>query len=190
MRSWRNRWPNAVLVALGLLYPFLVYVGLLKFSPGFVVAGALVFIALRVLVSDKSAGGRLVRIISLAAAGAVVVAVVTIDSELALKLYPITVSLGFAVAFGYSLIRPPSIVERIARLTILEFTTQAQRYASSVTAVWLIFFLVNAAISGWTALSASRETWVLYNGLISYGLIAALFGCELVARRLFMERQA
>jgi uncharacterized membrane protein len=41
----------------------------------------------------------------------------------------------------------------------------------------------------YTALYCSFGTWALYNGAVAYVLIGAMFGAELVTRRLFMRRQ-
>ena len=56
------------------------------------------------------------------------------------------------------------------------------RYTRTVTWVWCGFFAVNAGIALWTALATSLETWALYNGLISYGLMGLLLGGELLVR--------
>ncbi len=62
------------------------------------------------------------------------------------------------------------------------------RYTRQVTGVWCGFFVVNAAIAVWTAVSASREIWALYNGFIAYIAMGTLFAGEwLLRRRLFPE---
>jgi uncharacterized membrane protein len=59
-----------------------------------------------------------------------------------------------------------------------------------VTLAWCGFFLVNGTIAAWTALAAPLAWWTLYNGLLSYLLIAALFGAEWVARGVYRRRVA
>jgi uncharacterized membrane protein len=49
--------------------------------------------------------------------------------------------------------------------------------------VWCGFFILNGCMAAWTAFAASRETWALYNGLISYLLMGVLFAGEWVFRR-------
>jgi uncharacterized membrane protein len=51
-----------------------------------------------------------------------------------------------------------------------------------VTAVWLGFFLANAAISTATAIGGSLELWTLYNGFISYVIMGVLFISEWILR--------
>jgi len=52
-----------------------------------------------------------------------------------------------------------------------------------VTAVWVGFLLVNAAISLWTVLWGSLEQWALWNGLLSYLAMGTLFTAEYLVRR-------
>jgi uncharacterized membrane protein len=48
-----------------------------------------------------------------------------------------------------------------------------------------VFFLINGAIALATALWASEAVWSLYTGVISYGLMGALFGIEFLVRLRF-----
>jgi uncharacterized membrane protein len=47
----------------------------------------------------------------------------------------------------------------------------------------VVFLLCNGAIALYTALVSSREVWALYNGLIAYGLMGAMFAGEWLVRR-------
>lgn len=167
------------LVAVGLAYPFLVYVGLRYLSPAVPIAGLLALAVLR-LALGGGRGGPLAPVLWMAAGGALLLVVL---SPLAgLKAYPVLLSLGLAGLFAYSVLRPPSIVERIARLREPDLTVDAVPYLRGVTLAWIAFFLLNAALSAATALSGSLELWTLYNGLLSYLLMAALFAGELIVR--------
>ena len=64
-----------------------------------------------------------------------------------------------------------------------ELDEQAIRYTRNVTVAWVVFFLLNAAISLWTALYGDLATWTLYNGFISYILIGLMFGGEFLLRQ-------
>ena len=97
--------------------------------------------------------------------------------------YPVAINCVLLLLFAGSLLRPPSIVERIARLQTPNLPPAAVPYTRHVTQVWCGFFMMNGGISAWTAIAASREAWLLYNGLISYLLMGALFGGELLYRR-------
>ena len=58
----------------------------------------------------------------------------------------------------------------------------------NVTWAWCGFFILNGAIASWTALYASLATWTLYNGAISYGLIAVMFTGEWLVRHQLRSR--
>lgn len=172
---------SAGLLALALAYPLIAYIALHWLSP-LLVAGGLVGVAgLRLLVQSRSSEHRFgAGALGVAALGVALLA--PFDGVAAIKLYPIAVSLGFAAIFAWTLIRPPSAIERIARLWGSELDERGIAYTRKVTTVWIGFFLLNAAISAWTA-GESLETWTLYNGFLSYVLTGALFLAEYVVRQ-------
>jgi uncharacterized membrane protein len=126
-----------------------------------------------------------VMLLSCASAGIVVT-----DSELLLRFYPSLVNLGLLIAFGATLVRGPSMIEKFARLGSPDLPPGAVRYTRRVTQVWCAFFVLNGAFSAYTALYWSRASWSLYNGIIAYGLIGALLAGEYVWRRLFVLPRA
>ncbi len=170
-------------VALTLAYPVLVYFCLDHFEPRWL---ALLLAAIAVL--RAIATRELVWIC--AGAGALVLAAVSAlgNELLPLKLYPVLVNLVLLVVFATSLIHPPTIIERLARLREPDLPIAGQRYTRRVTQVWCVFFIGNGAIALGTALWASPATWALYNGLISYALIGTLFAGEWLVRRRVMSR--
>ena len=113
---------------------------------------------------------------------AVLVVAFTFGHQPGLKFYPALVNLGFLLLFGASLLSPPSFVERIARLRDPLLPDAAVAYTTRVTWAWTIFFAVNGSIAAITALWASDEVWMLYNGLIAYLLIGLLAGGEWLLR--------
>lgn len=174
------------IAALGIAYPFLVYFGLRFISPIWMVAGLLVLLAFRFLFDRGGTRQRLMPVFAVAGVG--VLALVVLSPLAGLKAYPILVSLGFAGLFAASLIRPPTIIERIARLREPDLPPSAIPYLRNVTLAWIAFFLLNATLSAATAFSGSMEAWTLYNGLISYFLIGAMFAAEFTIRW-FLRRQ-
>ena len=179
-----NQSIGLILVAIGLLYPFLVYLGLNNMKPGAVIILVLIFAGLRIVFSTH--GDRFFRqgLRGIAIFAAIVVlAGFLIESEFAVKAYPVAMNIGFAAIFSYTLFRQPTMIERFARLREHVITERIRRYTHHVTCVWIVFFLLNGSASAWTALWGSREQWMLYNGVISYGLIAALFGLEFLLRQ-------
>jgi len=97
--------------------------------------------------------------------------------------YPIFMNALMLSLFAASLLHPPSVIERLARLRHPDLPPDGVAYTRRVTQVWCGFFVANGGIAAWTAFAASRETWVLYNGLISYLLMGALFVGEWLFRR-------
>jgi len=61
------------------------------------------------------------------------------------------------------------------------------QYLSRLTALWAVFFALNGMTALWTS-TASMEVWTLYNGLISYFIVAALIGAELLFRSYYKKR--
>jgi len=99
------------------------------------------------------------------------------------KAYPVAVSLAAAAVFALSLHFPPPVIERIARLTEPDLPPKGVAYTRRVTEVWVGFLLLNASISAATAVWGSLDQWTLWNGLLSYLAMGALFAGEFVVRQ-------
>lgn len=97
--------------------------------------------------------------------------------------YPVFMNALMLGLFAASLWNPPSAVERLARLRHPDLPPESVAYTRQVTRIWCGFFTANGGIAAWTAFAASREAWVLYNGLIAYLLMGALFAGEWLYRR-------
>ncbi|MFL9964694.1 hypothetical protein PQR02_27230 [Paraburkholderia sediminicola] len=117
-------------------------------------------------------------------------AIVVTDSELLLRLYPSLVNLGLLIAFGATLVRGPSMIEKFARLGNPDLPPGAVRHTRRVTQAWCAFFVLNGAFSAYTALYWGRASWSLYNGAIAYGLIGVLLVAEVIWRYLVVLPRA
>lgn len=106
-----------------------------------------------------------------------------VDAELGMRAYPVAINAMMLSVFSTSLWRGRPIIERLARLREPELSPAGVRYTRRVTRAWCGFFLVNGGIAAWTALYADLAMWSLYNGAISYGLIALMFIGEWLCRR-------
>jgi len=175
---------------LWLVYPLVILFGLKVAEPRYV---ALV-LALALLLRRGREAARLLSSLSrvdLVVLGSLLllagVTAVT-NSEQLLRLYPAAMNLGMLLLFGMSLIDPPSMVERFARLREPDLPDEAIRYTRCVTQVWCFFFVGNGVIAIYTALYASRDAWALYNGFFAYVLMGGLFGGEWLLRRFFAVR--
>lgn len=165
----------------GIAFPFLVYFGLNVLPPTVLLGGLLGLLSLRLLFHQQGMYRPFVLPLWGAAVGLLLFGLFAPLG--ALKAYPILVSLGMAAAFSYSLVNPPSIVERLARFQEPDLPEAARPYLRNVTLIWLCFFLLNASIAAWTAMGDDLELWTLYNGFISYLLIGSLFMGEIAVRR-------
>jgi uncharacterized membrane protein len=186
---WSNKIVSAFLTALAvvitLLYPLAIWLGYGQQVEPRVLAGLLLVAALVRLPTLKiSKIGRWWL------AGALLLAALAVwhNAMLPLKLYPVLVNAAMLAVFGYSLVVPPSMVERMARLTEPDLPPQAIGYTRSVTQVWCGFFVVNGLIALATALWASPAAWSLYNGVIAYVLMGILFSGEYLVRMRFKRR--
>lgn len=168
-------------VLITLMYPLAIWFGHGQVEPRWL-AGVLLLAAatrLPTLAISRVARWSVLGVLLLVAAA------VWANALLPLKLYPVLVNLGMLAAFGYSLIAPPSMVERLARLREPDLPEVAVGYTRRVTQVWCVFFVINGGLALATALWASAAIWSLYTGVISYLLMGLLFGIELLLRRRF-----
>lgn len=160
-----------------LLYPLAVWYGLARFEARWVALFLLLLALLRAFASREP-----VWLAAAAGAGLLVLASWISNHGLPLKLYPVLVNAALLVVFALSLWKPPTVIERLARLQQPDLPPEAIPYVAKVTRAWCLFFVANGSIALWTALAASDATWALYNGLVAYLLIAAMFLGERLLR--------
>ncbi|KPQ22665.1 hypothetical protein [Halomonas sp. HL-93] len=103
-------------------------------------------------------------------------------ADLGMRAYPVAINALMLAVFLSSLWRGMPIVERLARLKEPDLPPTGVAYTRRVTWAWCGFFVLNGSIAAWTALYADLATWTLYNGVISYGLIALMFSGEWLLR--------
>jgi uncharacterized membrane protein len=165
-------------------YPLLVYLGFGRWDPLWLALALAALFALRAWSARDP-----VWLAAGAGALALGAAASFAGSWMPLKLYPVLVSAVLLAVFGASVLRPPTVVERIARLHEPTLPPQGVAYTRKVTLAWCGFFLANGAVSAATALWASDAVWLLYNGLLAYLLIAAFFGGEWLLRQRHLARR-
>jgi uncharacterized membrane protein len=121
-------------------------------------------------------------LIGLALAALVLIALLALNPGLAVKAYPVVISLTAAGIFGGSLIWPPTVAERFARLRYPEPPPEVIAYTRGVTKLWFGYLLANAAVAATLGLWGSLQQWTLWTGLISHLLTGTLFLVELAWR--------
>jgi uncharacterized membrane protein len=176
-----NPWLIAAVVG-GILYPPLVYFGMAVVPPILLVFVGLTLIGMRLFGLRKNPDIKTWAIAFLIAALALT-GMLFLNAHLAVRVYPVVISLSASAIFGLSLLFPPTIVERIARLTEPNLPPSGVVYTRRVTAIWAAFLLFNAVVSAATALWGTLAQWTLWNGLISYFLMGTLFVAEWIVRR-------
>lgn len=105
------------------------------------------------------------------------------DPAFFLKLYPVLVNAVMLILFAFSLRTERPMIERFARLRYKDLPEAGITHCRSATRWWCCFFVVNGALALDSVLFRSDEWWTLYNGCISYVLIAVMFLVEWLVRR-------
>lgn len=176
--------PNVLTLLVTLLYPLAIWLGRDRVEPRLLALLLMLAAAIRLstLRINKNSRWWL--------ASALLLAAIAIwnNALLPLKLYPVLVNLGMLAVFAYSLYAPPSVIERIARLSDPELPAYAVAYTRRVTQVWCGFFVLNGLLAFYTAVWASSAVWSLYNGVLAYVLMGALFVGEYLVRLLVKRR--
>ncbi len=186
-------WFSAAVAGVLVLYPVLVYVGIGRFGPTAVAVLLIVVCLLRLLVLRVRGDWTLVaKQTALISAGGVLLAAASLllGKADAMLFYPVLVNATLCFLFSWSLVSPPSAIERIARLREPDLPPAGVRYTRRVTIAWTIFFVANGAIALYTATLTPLSTWALYNGFIAYLLIGTMFGVEFLVRSVVLRKRS
>lgn len=185
MQYIRRFLPTIVSLLVTLLYPLAIWLGHGHVEP------RLLALLLVLAAATRLPTLKLSRTSRWWLAGALLLASLAVwnNALLPLKLYPVLVNLGMLVVFSYSLYAPPSVIERMARLSDPALPAYAISYTRRVTQVWCGFFVINGTLALLTAIWASAAVWSLYNGVLAYVLMGCLFVGEYVVRIVVRRRQ-
>ena len=170
---------NRVTALLTVLYPLAVYFGVNYFEPWKL--AAILMILLLIKLATRYADHHWSK--PLLMAGVLYCGFAVWNNNLvSLRFYPVLVNGVMLAIFSWSLLSPPSLIERLARLQHPDLPPAGVCYTRRVTQVWCGFFIINGVIALATAVWSSFEFWSLYNGLIAYLLMGLLLGGEYVIR--------
>ena len=174
---------NGVIGGLVVLYPIAVYFGIEYLKPWQISAFLLLLLVIRLVIIKLMSRSDNKWSQSLLFVGIIYcLSAILINNTAALLYYPVLISFSLLMVFSSSLFFPPPIIERLARLQHPDLPEQGVRYTRKVTQVWSLFFFINGCIALATALWGDFAYWSLYNGLISYLLMALLMGVEYLVR--------
>lgn len=177
---------TAIVVVLTAVYPFLVYFGLAHLKPGMFGVLLAALILLRLLSFEPALRRRLLALVALMTAYALVVAVT--NSERLLRFYPVLMNLLMFSIFFASLRGGMPILERIARWKGMHVSEFGVPYLRKLTWVWCAFFVASAAIAAWTVFMSDLSTWAFYNGFVVYVIMGILLAGEWLFRRHYKRR--
>ena len=179
-----------ILSVLLLLYPVGVYFGLQYFNARVIGALLLSILLIRILLlKNQLSMARVKPLLPLAIAGVLVaIVIIVFNDPLVVKFHPVVISFASLVIFARTLIYPPSMIETFARMGEPDLPESGVVYTRKVTMVWCGFFVLNLSIAFYTAVWASMDVWLLYNGLISYLLMGLLFEGEYIVRLRTLKR--
>jgi acyl-coenzyme A synthetase/AMP-(fatty) acid ligase/uncharacterized membrane protein/3-hydroxymyristoyl/3-hydroxydecanoyl-(acyl carrier protein) dehydratase len=182
--KWSNnkKLISAIALVLTLLYPFMIYFLNGQSSESYIVIGLILVLTLRSAIQYRDQWIGNVGII------AIMLGLYFWKGHIAALAYPVLVSLSFAIMLGWSLIYPPTLIERFARLVEKDLDARGVEYTRKVTIAWFIFSLLNASVSLMTVFMGDRDIWLLYNAFISYLLIGILMGGEYIFRGYYKRK--
>ena len=186
-----SRIRTAFIAVVTLVYPGLVYLGLLRHSArtvGLLVVGVIaVLIAARAWSADKKALWSAVR--PLLPALVLGTASAAIDDPRFLFAVPVLISLSLLLAFAATLRAGATpMIERFARTMEPELPPGGEAHCRAVTWAWVVFFGVNASVAGGLAILGPVSWWAAYTGLVSYVLIGLMFTVEVIVRKIRFRR--
>lgn len=171
-----HRLLNCIVGGILILYPLAVYFGIQYLQPWEIASVLLATLILRLAITRINS----TRLSPLLILLGIVFCILAMWSNnlITLRFYPVMINFGLLTVFAISLFYPPPVIERLARLQHPDLPEQGIQYTRKVTVVWCLFFMVNGSISLTTAIWSSFEWWSLYNGFISYILMALLMAVE------------
>lgn len=172
--------------ALIIAYPLIVYFGLDYFDARMIALILILMAVARLFIAKRlNRGGASMPQSNWVIAALLVVGILAMisNSVLLLQYYPVCMNVLMFILFFTSLLRPPSIIERFARIKTPDLPEAGIVYTRKVTMVWCGFFIVNGTMALYTVLGTGFGFWALYNGLISYSLMGLLFTGEYLVRR-------
>ena len=184
------RWVKIVLAIAFVIYPFLIYFGLSHIGLHGIAAFFIAIALARFLVFHKGPKNSPLVYGLLASLGLVIIvsAIALLShSPEPFRYYPVSMNLAMFILFTITLLKPPSMIQRFAELYQGELPPQGIQYTRNVTKVWCAFFVLNGSIALYTAVFTDLAIWTLYNGMIAYLLMGALFLGEMMVRRYVLK---
>jgi uncharacterized membrane protein len=179
---------KVLLGALTLAYPFIVYYAMDHIQPRYLA----MFLAGLFLLRSAGQGadgwtaGNLA--VLMPASGLFMLVIGLANDAFLLMVYPVFANVVLFGVFFYSVLHPPSVVERLVRLREPDLPPQAVGYIRKVTLAWCAFFMGNGLLAAVTVWHGDPWVWGVYNGCIAYVLMGLLMGAEMIVRKTFKKK--
>jgi uncharacterized membrane protein len=180
--------PSALALAVvSILYPFIALFAVKTVGPATVVAALCALLLLRVAFGFGK-GVPLGMALAPLAVAVLMGLLMLWDAHRAVRFYPVFMNGAMLAAFAATLVKGPSMIERLARIAEPDLPQAGVVYTRKVTIVWCVFIAANGLTALWTALYASEALWALYNGFIAYVAMGLLFAGEFLLRKILRGR--
>lgn len=176
---------DILLAGFGIVYPAIVYFLRGSLDPLLFIVLAVAIVSLRLVLGDFRAGAWRAALVSVAIG---LLALAVVDPALAARAYPVLLSIAAASVFAATLVRPPSLIERLALASGEVWSPGLQIYCRNVTFAWALWLCLNAAIAATLTVAGDDRAWALWTGLFSYLVSGVLFAGEWLVRRSFAGR--
>lgn len=186
----RSQVLNKVFTAAFFLYPLLAFLGLRYFDVVLASAVLSVILVLRLTLFRQKDHNSIGRVLD------VVWWVMLINnllnlyfkSDLAIKIYPVLMSISFFGIFAHSLWIKRPLIERFARMYETHLSEKRLAYIKKLTVIWTVWLFINTVLSAYTAGFSTLKVWAIYNNVIFYIVGAVLLGADFLYRKLIFDR--
>jgi uncharacterized membrane protein len=166
-------------------YPFIIFFGLQHLPPSAFGLALLILLAMRYGVLLPSERPILIPMLLIFVTYALTAA--ASRSQLMLLYYPAVVNFTLSGVFLNSLRQGDPLLLRMIRARGWPISEHGPKYLYRLTGVWAAFFVLNGLVSIWTS-TQSIEVWTLYNGFLSYCIVAVFVAVEYLFRRYYKRR--
>jgi uncharacterized membrane protein len=171
---------SAFILVMMLVYPLLVYQHIEDVSPRWFAGVLFIVLVLRFIFFSNVK--KITDWLMLGVVFAFCLIVMVFESKLLLKFYPVLMNFGMGLIFIVSLTGKQSLIEKFVKATGKTPPPEARSYLRTLSLLWGGLLIFNGAVSAYTAWYTSLYIWAIYNGMLSYVLIASFAAGEWIYR--------
>ena len=189
LKQWLFKIIDRVTVGVLLSYPFLVYFVIREYGVRAAAVGFLVLLLPRLFrLNLHKKKGISVVLIQVGGIGLLALLSLLFNDQRFILQLPVIISFFLLVSFTLTLKKPPSMIERFARLLDPDLPDEEVLYCERVTQVWIVFFAFNGIVAEVFVLREDVAGWALFTGLIAYIIMGIIFTVEYIVRKLKFRR--